>query len=249
VVDAPEALMLDISNPLRLQRDWFGRFVGYTIIRKRSKINFPETETEKRYIESSVLSFPTDINETTNSFVHNIGSYIAGKNNVIDVGYDITGSGNYYQYVLNDTITVVGNYYAPFETSEEYGESFGTNFSLPSNELVQSANTLNGNELYPTLLENIVKKYSKGKEVYTIKCSVGEYYDIYGAKAIDPYDTNYPATFEKHEIVEPYVFTSQGEVPLSEKADGTPKRFEIIGIDFSYKGVVWQELTLQEYIE
>jgi hypothetical protein len=103
--------------------------------------------------------------------------------------------------------------------------------------------------LIEIIANNIIRKYGKGKEVYTIKCSVGEYYDIYGAKAIDPYDTNYPATFEKHEIVEPYVFTSQGEVPLSEKADGTPKRFEIIGIDFSYKGVVWQELTLQEYIE
>lgn len=250
VVDPPEYTKLEISNPVRLQRDnytFYRDFKGYTLYYTRHKVRVNAEGTD-RYFDTKIIAFLNEFDDLSNSFIHQLGSSIGGKR-VLELASDTTGQGNYTSYVLSDTITVEGNYYLPFETSEEYGESFGTNFSLPSNELVQSANTLNGNELYPTLLENIVKKYSKGKEVYTIKCSVGEYYDIYEAKVIDPYDANCPATFEKHEIVEPYVFTSRGEVPLSEKADGTPKRFEIIGIDFSYKGVVWQELTLQEYIE
>ena len=107
--------------------------------------------------------------------------------------------------------------------------------------------------LTENILQNVVRKYKNGKETYKLKCSIGDYYYTSGSLAIFPLDDAYenklPATFKKHDIVEPWIYTSKGEVPLSEKADGTAKQFEVIGIDYSYAGVVWQELTLQEYIE
>ena len=126
--------------------------------------------------------------------------------------------------------------------------------SLPSNELTQQDTyyivDINTQYKLPEfLISNVLKNYSNGKEVYTIKCSVGNYYDTDGNLVICPENSSYPAVFEKYDIVEPYVFTSKGEVPLSTKSDGTAKQFEVIGIDFSYKGVVWQELTIQEYVE
>jgi hypothetical protein len=191
-------------------------------------------------------------NSDKNSFQINIAdSY--GEGDFLPTDYIIIGQKRVEEpvkYVLGIKIRISGAYYDQEQVSQIFGDANSLNsITIPRNELNIIGSKIDVDNAQQIIANNIIRKYGKGKEVYTIKCSVGEYYDIYGAKAIDPYDTNYPATFEKHEIVEPYVFTSQGEVPLSEKADGTPKRFEIIGIDFSYKGVVWQELTLQEYIE
>lgn len=191
-------------------------------------------------------------NSDKNSFQINIAdSYAEGD--ILPTDYIIIGKSGVngsVKYVLGIKISISGAYYDQKQVSQIFGDANSLNsITISRNELNIIDSKIDVDNAQQIIANNIIRKYGKGKEVYTIKCSVGEYYDIYGAKAIDPYDTNSPATFEKHEIVEPYVFTSRGEVPLSEKADGTPKRFEIIGIDFSYKGVVWQELTLQEYIE
>ena len=122
-------------------------------------------------------------------------------------------------------------------------------FSLPTNELENLSNTYDGLNFTSSKLSKVVNKYKNGKEVITLKCSGSNYYDVDGNLVICPTDRNYPMTFSKYDIVEPYVFTVNGEVPLSSKMNGDPKQFEVIGIDFSYSGVFWQELTLQEYVE
>lgn len=129
----------------------------------------------------------------------------------------------------------------------EVQEEYTPDFVLPSNELENIENKIYGGSFTRSKLSDVEKSYRNGKEVYTIKCSVGNYYGTYGNLIISPDNSSYAPCFKKYDIVEPYVFTSRGEVPLSTKVYGTPKLFEVIGIDFSYKGVVWQELTLQEY--
>lgn len=156
----------------------------------------------------------------------------------------------YVEYrLLRSKISIEGECYTPTSKSLKYpsNATLLDNFiSLPTNELCQDHNTLPGIAWTTSVLTSVFSKYKNGKEVYEIKCSIADYYDTDGNLIISPNNSNFSATFEMHTIVEPYVFTSGGEVPLSTKADGTPKRFEIIGIDYSYSGVAWQKLIIQE---
>ena len=153
-------------------------------------------------------------------------------------------------FLLSETIQIEGLYYSAKEVLHKYGSGVGNDYvSLPTNEIMQEGCKLYDKKLSDQLLQSVVSKYSRGKEVYELKCSLTNYYDEYGLLAICPTQLDYPATFKKYDIVEPYIYTSTGEIPLSEKTDSTPKQFIIIGIDFEYKGVVWQKITIQEYIE
>ena len=152
-------------------------------------------------------------------------------------------------YLLSETIYVDGKYFGAEDKTHSYGDiSSKDTFALPTNSLIQENNPIEGEPLWgDKLLQNVVNRYARGKEVYTIRCSIADYYDTAGYKQITADDdTRYPIVFQKHDIVEPYVFTYRGEVPLSSYSNGMPKRFEVIGVDFVDKGVVWQELTLQE---
>ena len=152
-------------------------------------------------------------------------------------------------YLMREKISVIGSYFAPQKSLYSYGIAEKNKFSLSSNELVQYGNTTNGLPAQEEILSKVVEQYSNGKEVLRIKCSLGEYYDIDDELIVSPYIENLPSHIEKYDIVEPYVFTSRGEVPLSTYSNGEAMRFEVTGVDFSYKGVAWQELTLQEYVE
>ena len=161
-------------------------------------------------------------------------------------------SGN--QYVTSLVLSVSGDYIDGETKIQKYSvdESSNNKISLANNELIQRGCTYtvstSSKPLYvPRMLSQVVSKHKNGKEVYTIKCSVGNYYDTSGKLTISPEKDDYPAIFNKYDIVEPYVFGYKGEVPLSTNADGTAKKFEVIGVDFTYNGVPWQELTIQEY--
>jgi hypothetical protein len=251
VIEESPILNLDIGKIIQFEFDQnTDKIYKYVVYIKKywsdSSID-PETE-QLRITEESLVDFP-NYDAINHKFKIDIGTYSNNLNGGIVVAFR-GFEGDIFEYLTKMTIRVEGEYFDTEDVTQTFGViNSGNSILLPNNELTQIGSKISGSHAQQTISNKVIRVYRNGKEVYTIKCSVGEYYDIYRAKAIDPYDTNYPATFEKHEIVEPYVFTSQGEVPLSEKADGTPKRFEIIGIDFSYKGVVWQELTLQEYIE
>ena len=161
--------------------------------------------------------------------------------------------GEYLLYLLSDEVSIVGEYFEDTTKSISNGTSTISNtIKLPNNELESAYNVysdgLVGSIFFTNYkLQKVTDYYSQGKEVYTLRCSLSNYNDLDGNVQISLGDRNYPMAFEKYQIVEPYTYTSRGEVPLSSNTDGTPKQFEIIGVDFSYSGVVWQEITIQEY--
>ena len=153
---------------------------------------------------------------------------------------------------LSVTIAILGNAITS-KNQTRIASQKGEPFSVGGdNEVLQSANEYNAPpelRYIDRLNAKVLEMYKNGKQIAKIKCSVSDYLDVDGNLVISPSNSIYPAVFEKYDIVEPYMFTSKGEKPLIINADGTAKRFEVIGVDFNYKGVVWQELTLQEYIE
>ena len=167
------------------------------------------------------------------------------------------------KYLLDRKFSVLGKYYETSEETFTHSANIVNSdfiepdiFDLPSNELVQKSNqySIAGLDFNETFADNVIKRYENGKEVYTLKCSIANYYDtegnlkIYAGDGVDnDYDVLYPMMFQKYDKVEPYIFTSKGEVPLSKDKNGNPKVFEVIGVDFSYSGVPWQILTVQEY--
>ena len=158
--------------------------------------------------------------------------------------------GNLQFYLLSDTISLFGEYFEKEEETLSLGTGGASNtFTLPSNEL-ENINNKYLNSSYSNLkLSTVISKYSSGKEVIILRCSLAKYYDTNNNLVICPDNSTYPAVFENYDVVQPYVFTTKGEIPLRTNIDGTPKIFEVIGVDFIYGGVFWQELTLQEYVE
>lgn len=99
--------------------------------------------------------------------------------------------------------------------------------------------------------QKVIDRYTNGKEVWTIDCLVGDYYNSNGQLAISPEKSSslLPLVFHKYDIVEPYISTTVGDKPLSEDNEGNAKLFQIIGVDFAYDGVPRQILTVQEFDE
>jgi hypothetical protein len=254
-----------IQNPINITPNANGYVNNLEVVRNQNWlcIETAENTAEHKPILSSdkIIVYPQMLynqNKNTFSFSLELDSYnnepmtIVYRREYWD-GSEENGDGFIglrIYYLLSETINVEGLYYSAEEVLRKYASSIGNSITLPTNELVQEYNTLNDSELLSeTLLENVVNKYSRGKEVYELKCSLANYYDEFGFLAICPTESDYPATFKKYDIVEPYIYTSTGEVPLSARTDGTPKSFEIIGIDFEFNGVVWQKITIQEYID
>jgi hypothetical protein len=156
--------------------------------------------------------------------------------------------------VVEENITVFGTYITSTDNIFNYQSS--TNnvrvFQLPTNELSQSQNSYRGQKssYYEYLSKKVISQYKNGKEVIRLKCSVGDYYDAEnGSLVISTTSENIPMTFKKYDIVEPYIFTSEGEVPFAIDKNDLPQKYQVLGVDFDYSGVVWQTLTLQSYTE
>lgn len=98
---------------------------------------------------------------------------------------------------------------------------------------------------YTSLLE----QYKNGKETAVINCSISEYKDQDGNVVINP-KTSDKMIFEMYDIVIPYkqgfVNGVQQDVPLSKYPNGEPKQFQVLGVKPHTRGVLRQELTLQE---
>ena len=68
-------------------------------------------------------------------------------------------------------------------------------------------------------------------------------------KSIEHYSAqiSFGMVFETHDKVVPMVYGANGQdKPLSVYKDGTPKVFNVLGVEFLYDGAVWQILNLQE---
>lgn len=117
--------------------------------------------------------------------------------------------------------------------------------SFSGNELIQTTNSPSLEEQY----QAIINEWQNGKETATLRCSIDDYYDndtnalLISANGND----TLPMTFKIGDIVIPYVYGANGQdKPMSTNADGTPKKFIVVGKTPLQNGAVWQEITLQE---
>ena len=94
------------------------------------------------------------------------------------------------------------------------------------------------------ILDEVKRRYSKGVECFEIECLFGDYYDENGNKVFDREDLS--KHFERYDVVIPYVKRKGKTVPLRLNEKGEPKKFRIIGISYSYDGLLRQKLQLQE---
>ena len=91
--------------------------------------------------------------------------------------------------------------------------------------------------------------YQNGKETSTITCMFGDYYDYLNStnKEIAIDNSTGKMMFEVGDKVIPMISNISGEdTPMSSNADGTPKIFEVLGIECQYEGQPLQILSLQE---
>ena len=146
-------------------------------------------------------------------------------------------------YIVEETISLVGNYIVPEEITSTIGEGDSV-ISIPSNELIQDKNT-NLNKY----AREILTEYANGKETAKILCSIGEYYDENSDLLIST-KTADKMTFEHYDKVVPMIRNGYGQdEAMSYNADGTAKVFEVVGVRVYSDGAVWQELTLREVSE
>lgn len=141
---------------------------------------------------------------------------------------------------------LAAEYYEPEENTVTYGEN--PKISIENNELLQTTTTIDGKKLSQYNYEQITDEWGEGKELATIKCSIGEYYDENGNLAISTQNNDLPMLFNIGDLVIPYIAVANGQTePLSLKLDGTPKVFKVTQIRPYFDGAFWQELTLQEH--
>lgn len=118
---------------------------------------------------------------------------------------------------------------------------------IESNDLIQYNSFFNGDvgiRLGEYILNEVKKRYSNGIECFEIECLFNDYYDENGNKVFSKDDLS--VHFNKYDIIIPYVIKKGKEVPLRVNEDGTPKKFRIIGISYSYDGLLKQKLSIQE---
>ncbi len=118
--------------------------------------------------------------------------------------------------------------------------------TIDSNDLIQSSSHYNGEPLGEHILKETIRRYATGRECFEIECLFNDYYDIQGEKAFSKDDLS--DHFEKYDIIVPYVMKKGKAVPLRVNEDETPKQFRIIGISYSYDGLLKQKLSVQEEV-
>lgn len=161
---------------------------------------------------------------------------------------------NKAKYILSETISIEGQCIKETETTvAQYDEEAVVNniLKLPTNELVQGGNYYIGsnNNYSDKFIAEVYDRYKNGKETATLLCLVGKYYDLGGNLVVDAdnADATIAPLLKKYDLVVPYIYTSNGEVPLSTDKYGNAKQFQIIGVNFRYRGIARQEIVIQEY--
>lgn len=146
----------------------------------------------------------------------------------------------YLTYFVDDGITS--------ETNITDGTESNAIVKISSNDLIQTGSYYIGDSenipLSTYILEEVIRRYSKGIECFEIECLFNDYYDLNGNKVFIKDDLS--NHFKKYDVIIPYVMKKGQKVPLRKNADGTPKKFRIIGISYSYDGLLRQRLSVQE---
>lgn len=150
-------------------------------------------------------------------------------------------------YLQSAIISVEGIYYQYDSINSKYPYNTKVSeFTMPTNELVLLNSTYADENYWNYLSKKVIEKHSKGKKTLTIRCSIGEYFTDKKVLAISPRNDKFPPTFNLHDLVIPYNYTPQGDMPLSTDQKGNIEQYEIIGLEFINSGAIWQEITLQQ---
>lgn len=125
---------------------------------------------------------------------------------------------------------------------DDSGEEIGSNDFIQTESYYEDG--IKNPKLGEHILNEVVRRYGKGRECFEIECLFNDYYDVDRNKVCDTNDLS--THFKKYDIIIPYVMKKGNIVPLRINEDGTPKQFRIIGISYSYDGLLKQKLSIQE---
>lgn len=124
--------------------------------------------------------------------------------------------------------------------------------TIPSNELLQNHSVANFGEPIPHyvwLTNEISRKYGLGVDCCEVECSFSDYFSEDGEKMIDASGVlSAVQGFSRYDVVIPYIQKGDKTVPYKTDGDGNPKQFKVVGIKYSYNGILRQLLCLQEHI-
>lgn len=156
-----------------------------------------------------------------------------------------------YTYATNIFVDFEGQHFINHGTETKGTSIVGDKYSfeIQSNELIQTNSYFvePGGEtisLGDYLLREVERRYGNGIECFEIECLFNDYFNEQGEIVFDK--DNLTQHFEKYDVIIPYVMKQGKTVPLRKNADGTPKKFRIIGISYSYDGLLRQRLQVQE---
>ena len=161
-----------------------------------------------------------------------------------------TTEGNYsHEYRLESgTIGFSLSTFVDHNTETKSIGSGSKSENIQTNDLLQNISYYkigdNQINLWEHILTEVKRRYSKGIECFEIECLFNDYYSEDGTKVFSGGDLS--RHFEKYDIIIPYVKKRGKVVPLRRNDDGTPKQFRIIGISYSYDGLLKQKLSVQE---
>lgn len=193
----------------------------------------------------------------TNSF--DIGFPVSGiERKSLFVEYDVTNivsedtANGTKDRIKSIDITFYLNYFEDVGSTTETNIVDETNVdspqSIPSNDLIQT-NSFYVEDAIETplathILQEVQRRYSKGIECFEIECLFNEYVNESGEVVFDGKDLS--QHFKRYDVIIPYVSKNGKKLPLRTNQDGTPKKFRIIGISYSYDGLLRQKLSVQE---
>lgn len=150
-----------------------------------------------------------------------------------------------HKFVTSGTLNWLGNYFT--EDGERiFGDQSKYSTQLQTNELIQVDSKFGDKPLAQHIVDTVKEKYSNGVECVVMEVTPSDYFGE-GGQAIIGQNTG-KQLFGRYDIVVPYVIRNGIEQPYSKDKDGNPKKFKIVGIEYSYNGLLRQKLHLQENV-
>lgn len=225
--------------------------------------------------DSDTIYYDTEFkNQQYNKMVVDDGGYYIGKaelflkdSNAISVSYKKTQEkyktgketatircsiSDYYEYGKPQSIhSMTKNIKQTINVTDNVQVSFTS--SVVSSTI--SVSLKNGKPYtVDAYVEVIYKRASGISSKATLRIKKGEttskaIYTATNIKSIEHYSAriSFDMVFSTHDKVVPMVYGVNGQdKPLSVYKDGTPKVFNVLGVEFLYDGAVWQILNLQE---
>lgn len=212
----------------------------------RTEEDYPFVDSESSRSNPELFSNETIENEQNISA--NFDGFTIYSDNFLYVDGDLYG--NMQHFVSNGTTSFAITTFEDIGTTRlSYDKDYAEEDVIQSNDLIQDISTYgNGDDeidLSTHIVTETYKRYHKGVECFEIDCLFNDYVDENGDIVYD--GNNFTEShFEKYDVIIPYLMRNGQKVPLRENQDGTAKKFRIIGISYSYDGLLKQRLSVQE---